>query len=35
MKTTEEKHISVLYEELVEAMEIFESRQNILVDCTL
>jgi 16S rRNA C1402 N4-methylase RsmH len=35
MKTTEEKHISVLYEELVMAIEIFDYRQNILVDCTL
>ena len=35
MKSTEEKHISVLYEELVSAIEIFTNRQNIIVDCTL
>ncbi len=35
MKLVEEKHISVLYEKLVSSIEIFDYRQNILVDCTL
>ncbi len=35
MKNIEEKHISVLYKELVEAIEIFAWKQNIVVDCTL
>lgn len=29
------RHISVLLEELVNSIEIFDSRQNIIVDCTL
>lgn len=30
-----EKHISVLYEELIWSIEIFNNKQNIVVDCTL
>lgn len=30
-----EKHISVLLEELVDSIEIFENKKNIIVDCTL
>jgi 16S rRNA C1402 N4-methylase RsmH len=29
------RHISVLLEELVNSIEIFENKQNIIVDCTL
>lgn len=31
----EKKHISVLLEELVESIEIFNNKKNIIVDCTL
>lgn len=34
-KNVEEKHISVLLDELVETIPIFNDRQNIIVDCTL
>jgi 16S rRNA C1402 N4-methylase RsmH len=30
-----EKHISVLLEELVDSIEILENKKNIIVDCTL
>jgi 16S rRNA C1402 N4-methylase RsmH len=29
------RHISVLLEELINSIEIFDNRQNIIVDCTL
>jgi len=29
------RHISVLLEELVNSIKIFDNRQNIIVDCTL
>jgi 16S rRNA C1402 N4-methylase RsmH len=29
------RHISVLLEELIDSIEIFNNRQNIIVDCTL
>lgn len=31
----EKKHISVLLEELVESIEIFDNKKNVIVDCTL
>ena len=31
----EKKHISVLLEELVENIEIFSNKKNVIVDCTL
>lgn len=34
-KKIEDKHISVLLDELVDAIVIFKERQNIIVDCTL
>ncbi len=35
IKEIEEKHISVLLNELVEAIEIRNDKKNIIVDCTL
>lgn len=29
------RHISVLYNELIESIEVFDNKQNIIVDCTL
>jgi hypothetical protein len=31
----EKKHISVLLEELVESIEVFDDKKNVIVDCTL
>jgi len=31
----DDRHISVLLEELVNSIKIFDNRQNIIVDCTL
>ncbi len=35
MKSIEERHISVLLNELVDSIKIFEDTKNIIVDCTL
>ena len=35
IKKPEERHISVLLDELVDSIEIFENKKNIVVDCTL
>jgi 16S rRNA C1402 N4-methylase RsmH len=35
MNNIAEKHISVLLEELVDSIEIFKNKKNIVVDCTL
>jgi 16S rRNA C1402 N4-methylase RsmH len=34
-KNIEDKHISVLLDELVDSIEIFENKKNTVVDCTL
>jgi 16S rRNA C1402 N4-methylase RsmH len=34
-KDFDSRHISVLLEELVNSIEIFKDKQNIIVDCTL
>jgi hypothetical protein len=31
----EKKHISVLLNELVDAIKVFDDKKNIIVDCTL
>lgn len=35
IENTDPRHISVLLNELVDSIEIFEDRQNVIVDCTL
>jgi 16S rRNA C1402 N4-methylase RsmH len=34
-KTIEEKHIPVLLEELINSINIYKKKKNIIVDCTL